>query len=105
RPPGAGGRDRVAVVIDDNRPAGAYPGPPHGRLEYGRVRQRVPASGARRPGQIPVQVGEDSPRQVTGEVTVSTRRATEPPADIEYYWRAPTVLLRGLWRGVGPPGG
>ncbi len=58
-----------------------------GDVAPGRVRQRVPSGGTGRPGQVPVQVGEDRAREVALPVAVDARRAAEPPPHVEEHGR------------------
>ena len=70
RPPGAGGGQAVAAVVDDDRMAGADAGAPQRRLKRGRVGQRVPAAGAGRAAQLGVQVDEHGAGEVAGRYSV-----------------------------------
>ena len=83
QPPAAGGDRRVPVVVHHDRSVLMYARRAHRGLEGGRAGQRVPPRGTRRPGQVPVQVGEDRTREMPLPVAVDARRAAEPPPHVE----------------------
>ena len=95
RPPGAGGDRRVAVVIDHDRVPAPDAEPAHRGLEVGGGRQRVPAAGARRSGQVGVQVHERGAGQVARAVAVDPGRPAQPPAHVEQDRRCAVGQLAG----------
>ncbi len=75
QPPRAGGRPPLPVVVHHHGPVAAHTGAPHGRLEPCRVGQRVPAAGARRVGEVLVEVDVRRSGDVARLVLLAAGRA------------------------------
>ena len=95
QPPGPGRPAGLALVVGDHRAVLAGPGPAHDRLERLRARQGMAATGARRGGQVPVQVDEHRPRQVALVVGGPVGPAGQLPAAVEHRGRGRAGQLGG----------
>jgi hypothetical protein len=82
-PPGAGGRDRVAGVVDDDGPVVAHARGSHVGGERLGVGQRVAPARAGRRRELGVEVDEHRAGDMPAPVVLDPGRAAQRPADVE----------------------
>jgi hypothetical protein len=104
QPPRPGRGQPGAAVVDDDLVPVVQPGRAQGRLQVGRIGQRVPAAAARCGGKVPVQVQEPGAGKVAGQVTGRIAALGQRPADVQQDRRRPAgeslrQLIDGDQRG------
>ncbi len=70
QPPGAGGEQPAAGVIDDDRALARDPGAPHGGPEVGVGGQRVTPAWPGRSRQLGIEIDEGGARNVPAHVGI-----------------------------------
>jgi hypothetical protein len=90
-PPQSGRGLAVAGVVGHDPMPCPHAGDAQRLFEHGRIRQRVAPAVPGRAAQLAIQVQKGGTGDVTGDIAVATRRAAQPPPDVDQ---------RG-WVGVG----